>query len=114
MIEFDKNLKLEKDSSWVNPNLFLYKGVIYNNLGKFDLAIKNFDACLMSNKNNSAEAYFYKGISYKRWSKMDSARICFEKVKTLFEQGYKNKNVYEVQDELYLADILLEIKNIDG
>ncbi len=46
---------------------------------------------------------------------MDSARICFEKAKALFEQGYKNKNVYnEVQDELYLADILLEINNIDG
>ncbi len=114
LTEFNKNLKTEKDSSWVNSNLFLYKGIIYNNLEEFDLAIDNFNACLKNNRDNSAEAYFHKGLSYSKIGLLDSARICFRKSKLIFEKGYKNKNVYnEIQDELYLKDILSAIERID-
>ena len=112
--EFDENLKTEKDSSWVDPNLFLYKGIIYIDIGDFDKAIKNFDACLNNNNNNSPEAYFHKGIVFKQLNKMDSAKICFKKSEELFNKGYKLNDVYnEVQDELYLSDIIEELKYFD-
>lgn len=114
LTEFNKNLKTEKDSSWVNPNLFLYTGIIYNNLENFDQAIKNFNACLKNNRGYSPEAYFHKGISYSKLGIIDSAKSCFQQSKLLFEMGYKNDDVYnEVQDELYLKDILSAIREID-
>jgi tetratricopeptide (TPR) repeat protein len=112
--EFDENLNTEKDSSWVDPNLFLYKGIIYNELREYNRAIKNFDACLTSNYNNSSEAYFHKGIAFKKLNEIDSAKTCFKKAEELFNKGYKIKDIYnEVQDELYLSDILEELEYFD-
>ena len=109
--EFDKNLKTEKDSSWVDPNLFLYKGIIYNKLKEYEKAIRNLDVCLGQNHNNSPEAYFHKGIAFKKLNNLDSAKICFKKSEELFNKGYKINDIYnEVQDELYFSDIIKELK----
>jgi len=107
--EFDKSINSEIDSSWVQPNLFLYKGIIYKDLEEYDNALDNFDACLKYNYN-SPEPYFYKGLVYKESMKIDSAKFCLTKALELFNKGYKNKDVYnEIQDELYLSDILTEL-----
>ncbi len=112
-IEFDKNLKTEKDSSWVNPNMYLYKGIIYKNLKEYNKAILNLNACLKNNYDNSSEAYYYKGLVYKELGKIDSAKVFFNKSLNLYSQGYKNSDVYtEVQDELYLSDIEAEINKL--
>ena len=112
--EFDKNIETESDSSWVNPNTFLYKGIIFNELGEYDKAILNFNACLDNNDNFSVDAFFHKGISFKKLNMLDSAKVNFKKSMKLFNDGYKMKDVYnEVQDELYLTDIVEELKHFD-
>ncbi|MFL0082025.1 hypothetical protein V2647_10245 [Tenacibaculum maritimum] len=114
LIEFDKSIKSEKDTSWVNPNVFLQKGIIYNKIKDYNNALINLNVCLSLNNYNSPEAYFHKGISFKKLNKTDSAKICFKKAEQLYNKGYKNSDIYnEVQDELYLSDILDELKNID-
>ena len=112
--EFDESIETEKDSSWVNPNVFLHKGIIYNELKEHHKAIKNFDACLKNNYNNSPEAYFHKGIALKKLNNVDSSKFCFKKAEELFRKGYKIQDIYnEVQSELYLSDIIEELKYFD-
>ncbi|WP_077399122.1 tetratricopeptide repeat protein [Cellulophaga omnivescoria] len=109
--EFDRSIETEKDSSWVNPYVFLYKGIIYNKLEKYEVAIKNLNVYLKQNYNNSPEAYFHKGIAFKKLNDLDSSKVCFKKSIELFNKGYKIKDIYnEVQDELYLSDIIEELK----
>lgn len=109
--EFDKSIKTEKDSSWVNPYVFLYKGIIYNQLEEYGAALKNLNIYLKQNYNNSPEAYFHKGIAFKKLNNLDSAKVCFKKSEALFNKGYKITDFYnEVQDELYLSDILDKLK----
>ena len=112
--EFDKSIETEKDSSWVNPYVFLYKGIIYNELEEYEGALKNLNVYLKQNYNNSPDAYFHKGIAFKQLNKIDSAQNCFIKSEELFNKGYKIKDMYnEVQDELYLSDIIEELKYFD-
>tara|TARA_B110000037_G_C17037917_1_gene472408 strand:+ start:254 stop:1072 length:819 start_codon:yes stop_codon:yes gene_type:complete len=112
--EFDESIKTEKDSSWVNPYVFLYKGIIFNKLEEYEGALKNLNVYLKQNYNNSPEAYFHKGITFKKLNDLDSAKACFKKSIELFNKGYKIKDIYnEVQDELYISDILEELKYFD-
>ncbi len=112
--EFDKAINSEKDSSLVNHNTYLYKGIILKGRFKYYEALKNFDACIKYNYGNSAEAYYQKGLVYRNINKLDSAKVNFEKSLESFNKGYKHKDIYnEVLDELYLSDILIEIKKFD-
>ena len=112
--EFDKAINSEKDSSWVNHNTYLYKGIILKSRLKYPEALENFDACIKYNYGNSAEAYYHKGLIYKNLNNIDSSKASFNKSLKLFNNGYKHKDIYnEVQDELYLSDILIELNYFD-
>lgn len=112
--EFDKVINSAKDSSWVNHNTYLYKGIILKNRLKYSEALENFDACIKYNYGNSTEASYQKGLIYKNLNNLDSAKASFNKSFELFNKGYKHKDTYnEVLDELYLSDILIELKKFD-
>lgn len=114
--EFDKNIETEKDSSWVIPNTFLYKGIIFYQKDQFNEAINNFEAYRKLNSNSLTPEYCYwKGKIFKVLKKNDSALKLLKQSKELYLKGYKNKNVYnEVQDEVYLSDIEVEINIIEN
>lgn len=104
--EFNKSIISQKDSSWVNHNLFLHKGIILSRQSKIKEALDNFNACLLNCYDKSPEAYFQKGVLYEKLNLQDSSKINFEKSLVLFKEGYAKKDVYnEVQDELYEEDI---------
>lgn len=108
--EFDRAINSVKDSSLVNPNLFLHKGLIFKKRENYNEAILNFNTCLKFNYYNSPEAYYQKGLVFNKINQPDSAKINFKKSLTLFNKGYTSEDKYnEVQDELYLSDILIEL-----
>lgn len=112
--EFDKAIISEKDSSWVNHNLYLLKGIILREQGKYTHAMANFNACLENNYGQSPEAYYQKALIFKRLEKFDSARFNLKKSLKLFNTGYKHKDIYnEVSNELYLSDILFAIEDLN-
>lgn len=111
LIEFEKAINSVKDSSSINHNLFLYKGIILKKQKKYNKALNHFTFCLKSCYYKSPEAYYQKGLVFNKINQPDSAKVNFKKSLTLFEQGYALKDYYnEVQDELYLSDILTELK----
>ena len=114
--EFDKYIKSEKDSSWVNPNMFLYKGIAKSKLGDHKNAKLNFIACLKYNKN-CTEAYYYYGENLLKKKSFDSAKLMLNSAHDLISKGIKNKDVYnEVMYEIYPSDVeekLKIIKNMD-
>ncbi|KPM33410.1 Hypothetical protein I595_313 [Croceitalea dokdonensis DOKDO 023] len=114
IIEFNKNIITESDSSWIDPKLFLHKGIALKELGDNEYALDNLNVCLNHTSNSSAEAFYQKGIVLKNLKQFDSSLISFRKSKQLFEKGRKIKDFYnEIPNELYLADILKEISSLD-
>lgn len=104
--EFNKSIASQKDSSWVNHNLFLHKGIIFSRQNKIKEALDNLNACLRNCYDKSPEAYFQKGVIYRRLNLRDSSKVNLEKSLSLYKAGYANKDVYnELQDELYRMDI---------
>ena len=113
--EFNKAVTSEKDSSLVNHNLYLHKGIILKDQGKYTDAIANFNACLEHSHKQSPEAHYQKALVFKSLEKFDSAQISLNKSLELFNNGYKHKDIYnEVSNELYLSDILLAIDSLNG
>lgn len=106
LLEFNKAL-MHDDSSFVNTNLFLHKGIICYQGEKFEEALRNFEAYRKINYNNVTPEYCYwKGKVFNALQKNDSTLILLKQSKELYLKGYKNKDIYnEVQDELYLSDI---------
>lgn len=112
--EFNKAINSQKDSSWVNHNLYLYKGIILKEQGKYTDAIANFNACLEGCYKQSPEAHYQKALVFKSLEKFDSAKISLNKSLELFNNGYKHKDIYnEVSNELYLSDILLAMGSLN-
>lgn len=108
--QFNKSLISQKDSSWVNHNLYLYKGIILKEQNKYEEALNHFNTCLKYCYDTSPEAYYHKGITYKKLNLSDSAKVCLEKSLVLFKKGYPNKDKYnEVMDELYISSIKNEL-----
>ena len=108
--QFDKNLATEKDTSWVNANMYLYKGIIHYELKNYDKSIKNLEACLKNNYKRSAEANFYKGLIYKDLGDSIQALELLNLSKEQILKGYRNTDPYtEIQDEVYLSDVENEV-----
>ena len=104
--QFDKSVNPQKDSSWVNHNLYLYKGIILKEQNRYEEALNHFNTCLKYCYYKSPEAYYHKGTTYIKLNLLDSSKACLEKSLILFKEGYAHKDKYnEVQDELYLSDI---------
>ncbi len=112
--EFNKSIASQKDSSWVNHNLFLHKGIIFSRQNKIEKALDNLNACLQNCYDKSPEAYFQKGVIYRGLNLRDSSKVNLEKSLSLYKEGYANKDIYnEVQDELYKADIEDELSQLN-
>ncbi len=111
--EFDKSIASQKDSSWVNHNLYLYKGIILKEQNNYKEALHHFNLCLQFSYDKSPEAYFHKGKTYMKLNLVDSSKVCFEKSLTLFKEGYAHKDKYnEIMDELYESDIREALNNL--
>jgi len=115
LIEFNKSIHSEKDSSWVNPYVFLHKGIIHYREGSFEKALKNFEAYRKVNYGSLTSEYcFWKGSTYGKLNNTDSSLVLLKKSKELYNQGYKQKDTYnEIQDELYLSDIERAINELE-
>ncbi len=111
--EFNIYINAEKDSSWVNPNVFLYVGLIHLDFHNYKLALKSANTCLKYN-GNSPEGHYLKAIIFKFLKKDKEFDQEIEMSKKLFKAGYKSSDVYnEVTDELYWSDIISHIKEND-
>ncbi len=110
---FDTCINSAKDTSWVNSDVFLYKGIILNELGNYEKAIENFKVCLKLSDNDS-EAYYNLGKSYVSLDSLKEAKIYFNKSLELFNRGHRRRDYYnELQDQLYLSDINDQLKELE-
>ncbi len=114
LIEFDKAL-MHDDSSFVNFNLFLHKGIIYYQKEQFQDAFNNFEAYKKANYNRATPEYYYwKSKVFRALQKNDSSLYFLVQSKELYLEGYKSRDVYnELQDELYLSEIQSEINSLE-
>src|SRR5690606_8338457 len=102
-----------KDTSWVNPDVFLYKGIILNELGNYENAIENFKVCLSLNEVDS-EAFYHLGKSYVSLDSLKQAKAYFNKSLELFNKAYYRQDPYnELQDQLYLSDINDQLNQLE-
>jgi len=107
---FEKYLETEQDTSWVDPDMFLQRGIIHSDLGQWEQAIENFDLCQRFNDNRSPEAYFYKARVLVGTGQGKQAMELLERALELFQKGYGRSDAYvEVQGQIYLPQIEREI-----
>ena len=112
--EFNKYISSEKDSSWVNPNVFLYNGITKLKFEDHKNAVLNFRACIKYHKN-CTEAYYYYGELLLKKKSLDSAKFMLNTAQNLISKGIKNKDVYnEVMYEIYLSDVEEKLKIIEN
>jgi len=112
---FEKYVETEIDSSWVDPDMFLQKGIIHSELGQYGPAIENFDLCQHFNDNRSPEAYFYKAKALVQLGEGTRAKELLRRSLELFQKGYGRSDHYvEVQGQIYLPQIQREIAALEG
>jgi len=110
---FDACINSAKDTSWVNTDVFLYKGIILNELGNYEKAIENFKVCLKLS-NDDSEAYYNLGKSYAGLDSLKEAKIYFNKSLELFKKGHRRRDYYnELPNQLYLSDINDQLKKLE-
>jgi len=107
--EYSLYFDSQKDSSYLNSIAFVYYGNILLQQDSTDRAKYMFDTAIKIDKHR-AEAYYSKGLLFKKINQLDSSSIYFEKALHLYDQGYKHKDLYnEVFQEIYRKDIVAEM-----
>jgi len=110
--EYNIYFNSEKDSSNLNPMAFVYYGNILLKQDSLKKANKFFNIAISIDKNRT-EAYYFKGIYFKKINELDSSNINFKKSLKLYDKGYKNQDSYnEVFQEIYRKDIEKGILNL--
>lgn len=101
----------QKDSSYLNSMAFVYYGNILLEQDSLKEANHLFNTALKIDKYR-IEAYYSKGLYFKKINELDSANTNFKKALKLFDDGYKNQDLYnEVFQEIYKNEIETELVN---
>ena len=80
-VESLKNmLEIEKEKNFLDVNRYTLSGIIYNTVGDYENAIKNFRLAIRARYNVT---YILTSLGYALYNagKYDSATICFEKIR---------------------------------
>ncbi|MBA5629239.1 tetratricopeptide repeat protein [Moheibacter lacus] len=110
--EYNIYFNSEKDSTYLNSMAFVYYGNILLEQDSLNKANDLFNIAIKIDKYRT-EAYYLKGIYYKKINELDSSNINLKKALKLYDDGYKNQDSYnEVFQEIYRNDIEIEILNL--
>lgn len=106
---FDKYIAKEIEESgedWVEVTAFLYKGVAYYEIGKYDKALVAFNKQLQYSRNLSADAKYYKALIFKDQKKNEAAKTTLDSAIEDFNSGYFNSRAYvETLRQIYRQDL---------
>ncbi|MBT8245301.1 MAG: hypothetical protein HKP48_08405 [Winogradskyella sp.] len=92
---------------------FLYRGIVLIESGKPEQALIDFDKVLKYNRNQSADAKYYKALILKD-SRPDEAKQLIEDAIEDFNNGYFNQRPYvETMSQIYLEDLEVLKKEIN-
>ena len=73
-------LEIEKEKNFSGLNRFTLSGIIYNSVGDYENAIKNFRLAIRG-RYNVGYSLTSMGYALYQLGKYDSATICFEKMR---------------------------------
>ena len=110
---FDRYINEEIETSgedWVDVNAFLYKGICFYKLGKYEKALEAFEKGIRFNIK-FPEAYFHAGKALLELGRNPQACDYFLKAKQYAEKDYIRKNHYrEVFGQLFYDDIVSAVQ----
>lgn len=95
----------DEGESWVSIYAFLYRGLVYEKLNRYDLALADFDKTIKYDENLS-DAYYHEARIFLNQGDVAKAIRMLATANTQFKKGFYHQRPYvEVIDQVYQVDI---------